>query len=134
MILQEFELEFSKITSNKSLIFSELICDLPRTTETTEPFDSFPDESLFLISMTNPWYGDIILYLQTLQYQPTTSWDERHHIRHQDKIYLIMNDTLYRSGVDSILWRFLTHEEVEVVLNEWHDGASGSHLSGFATS
>ena len=63
MILLEFELEFDKSTSNKSLVFADLICNLPRTTETTEPFDSFPDESLFLISATDPWYGDIILYL-----------------------------------------------------------------------
>ena len=63
IILQEFELEFTKITSKKSLVFAELICDLPRITETTDPFDSFPDESLFLISIIDPWYGDIILYL-----------------------------------------------------------------------
>ena len=66
VILQEFELEFAKITSKKSLIFAKLICDLPCTTDTKEPFDSLPDESLFLISTTDPWYGDKILYLQTL--------------------------------------------------------------------
>ena len=42
MILQEFELEFTKITSKKSLVFAELICDLPHTTETIDPLDSFP--------------------------------------------------------------------------------------------
>ena len=82
MILQEFELEFTKSTSKKSLIFVELICDLPYIIETIEPFDSLPNESLFLISTTNPWYGDIILYLQTLRYHPTASHDERHRIFH----------------------------------------------------
>ena len=55
-------------TSKKFLVFVELICDLPRTTENLYPFDSLPDGSLFLISMIDPWYGDIILYLQTLWY------------------------------------------------------------------
>ena len=63
VILQEFEMEFAKITSRKSLVFVELICDLPRTTKNTDPIDSLPDESLFLIGMTDPCYGDIILYL-----------------------------------------------------------------------
>ena len=54
MILQEFELEFAKSTSKKSLVFVELICDLPCTKEITKPIDSLPDESLFLISMTDP--------------------------------------------------------------------------------
>ena len=55
VILQEFELEFTKRTSKKSLIFAELICDLPYTTKNTEPIDLLPDESLFLISMIDPW-------------------------------------------------------------------------------
>ena len=64
-ILQEFELEFTKTSSKKSLVFIELMCDLPCITEGTNPIDSFPDEYLFLISMIDPWYGDLILYLQT---------------------------------------------------------------------
>jgi len=36
---------------------------------------------------------------------------------------------LYHRGVDNILCHFLAHEEVEVVLNEFHSGACGGHLS-----
>jgi hypothetical protein len=35
--------------------------------------DSLPDESLFLISTNDLWYGDIIIYLQTQAFQPTFS-------------------------------------------------------------
>ena len=35
VILQEFELEFSKSNSKKSLVFTELMCDLPHITEDT---------------------------------------------------------------------------------------------------
>jgi hypothetical protein len=45
------------------LVFEELILDLPYADEDIEPSDSLPDESLFLISTSNPWYGDIILYI-----------------------------------------------------------------------
>ena len=48
--------------------------------------------------------------------------------------YLILNDTLYDRGVDSILRRCLTHEEAEIILNEFHAGACGCHLSGLATA
>ena len=47
---------------------------------------------------------------------------------------LIIGDTLYRRGVDSILHRCLTHEEVEIVLNDAHSEACGGHLSGLATA
>ena len=64
VILQEFDLEFAKATSKKSLVFVELMFDLPCALMDSEPSDSFPDEFMFLISMTDPWYGDLIIYLQ----------------------------------------------------------------------
>jgi hypothetical protein len=134
VILQEFDLEFSKSKAKKSLVFVELICDLPHTDENTEPNDSLPDESMFLISMSDPWYGDILLYLQTQCFQPSISRDERRRIRHHSKHYLIIGDTLYHHGIDTVLRRCLTHEEDEQVLNDCHLGACGGHLSGMATA
>ena len=65
VILQEFDLEFAKATSKKSLVFIELMCDLPCAAMESEPSDSFPDEFLSLISTTNSWYGYLLIYLQT---------------------------------------------------------------------
>jgi hypothetical protein len=65
VILQEFDLEFERAKSKKYLVFSELICDLPSTETENVAEDSLPDESLFLISSDDAWYGDIIIYLQT---------------------------------------------------------------------
>ena len=39
VILQEFELEFAKTNSKKSLVFAKLICDFPRNMENTESID-----------------------------------------------------------------------------------------------
>ena len=73
VILQEFDLEFIKYKLKKSLVLAELLCDLPsNSTEiTSEP--SIPDESLFLIGSSDPWYGDFIIYLQTQTFRPNTS-------------------------------------------------------------
>ena len=65
VILQEFKLEFVKSTSKKSIVFVDIMCDLPHIIEGTMPIDSLPDESLFLIGMSDPSYGYLILYLQT---------------------------------------------------------------------
>ena len=45
------------------------------------------------------------------------------------KNYLIVDNTLYHRGVDSILHRCLTHDEAKVVLNDCHGGECGGHLS-----
>jgi hypothetical protein len=68
VILQEFDLEFTKAKAKKSLVFAELICALPSADENNEPRDPLPDESLFLISTSDHWYGDILLYLQTQRF------------------------------------------------------------------
>ena len=64
-ILQEFDLEFTTTKSNKSLVFADLICSLPADSAPSSSEDYILDETLFLISTLNPWYGDIIVYLQT---------------------------------------------------------------------
>eukprot|EP00253_Pinus_taeda_P034168 PITA_34168 len=82
----------------------------------------------------DPWYGDILIYLQTSSFRPGTSKDARRRIRHQSQPYRIIGDTLYRLSADSVLRRCLTHEEAERVLNDCHSGACGGHMSGYATA
>jgi hypothetical protein len=134
VILQEFNLEFTKAKAKKSLVFAKLICALPSADENIEPRDPLHDESLFLISTSDPWYGDILLYLQTQHFHPNISREERRCIRHHSRRYLILGNTLYCHGIDTILRQWLIHEEAEYVLNDCHLGACGGHLSGMATT
>jgi hypothetical protein len=46
----------------------------------------------------------------------------------------MVGDTLYHRGIDDVLHRCLTHEEVESVLNDCHSGACGGHLSRLVTT
>jgi hypothetical protein len=134
VILQEFDLDFISSKSKKSLVFTELISEL-----LLESGDVVPEESpiwgdMLLIESSDPWYGDILIYLHNLKCPASAYRDEHRRIRHQDKNYLILNDTLYRRGVDCILRQCLTHEEAIIVLNNCHTGACGSHLSGLSTT
>jgi hypothetical protein len=134
VILQEFDLEFDHATSKKSLVFAELICDFPHTTTEKVAVDSLPDESLFLISTDDIWYGDIIIYLQTQTFRPTLSSNERRCVRYQARHYIILGDTLYRRGINSVFRRCLNFDEAEKALNDCHSGACGGHMSGYATA
>jgi hypothetical protein len=96
--------------------------------------DSFADEHIFLVSSSNPWYGDIVLNIQTLKLAQHLSRDDRRRVRYQAKKYTIVSNTLYRREVDNILFCFLTHEEAESAPNDCHKGACGGHLSRLATT
>jgi hypothetical protein len=97
------------------------------------PKESPIQGDMFLITSSDPWHGDILIYLQNLKC-PTTSRDERRRICHHAKNYLIINDTLYRRGVDCILCRCLTHEEAVIMLNDFHNKSFCGHLSGLETT
>ena len=43
VIMQKFNLEFTKATSKKSLVFTDLMCHLPCALIKVEPNDSFPN-------------------------------------------------------------------------------------------
>ena len=134
VILQEFDLEFISVKSKKSLIFAELISNFPSLEEEEVYEDTFVDEHIFLILTLDPWYRDIIVYLQTMKVPTHLSWDEQRWLRHVAKNYLIVDNKLYSHGVDSLLCHYLTHEDAKVVLNDFHGGACGGHLSGLSTA
>jgi hypothetical protein len=96
--------------------------------------DYFPNESLFLISSDDIWYGDIIIYLQTQNFQPDLSRVDRCRIWYQARQYIILGDALYRRGIDLVFRRCLTYDEVEKALNDCHSGACGGHMSGYAVA
>ena len=108
----------------------KLISDFPSEAEELVCEETFFDEHIFLISTLDPWYGDIIIYLQTLKTPTHLSQDEWRRLRHVSKNYLIVDNTLSHHGVDSILQCCLNHEEAEVVLNDCHWGACGGPTHG----
>ena len=134
VILQEFDLEFIKSKSKKSLVLAKLLYDLPSYSTATTSEPSIPNEPLFLIRSSDPWYGYFIIYLQTQTFRPNTSHSEQRRIQYQAKDYLIVGDTLYHRGVDTILRMCLTHEEAEKVLNYCHAGACHGHLFGYTNT
>ena len=111
VILSEFDLIFSTPKAKKSLVFAKLMAGLPRVSQSQQDLETLPDDSLFLIDSSDPWYGDIIVYLQTQRFRPSATKDDRRRIRHLAQHYLIIGDTLYHRGVDIVLRRCVIHEE-----------------------
>jgi hypothetical protein len=83
VILQEYDLDFTTPKRKKSLILSELLVDFPSDSADPPVNENFLDEHLFLISSTDPWYDDILVYLHTQKFRPHLSHDDHHRIRHQ---------------------------------------------------
>ena len=66
-ILHKFDLDFHSAKYKNSLFFVEIISEFPIEENVVVEDDSFPDEHIFLISSSHPWYEDILIYIQTLK-------------------------------------------------------------------
>eukprot|EP00253_Pinus_taeda_P003360 PITA_03360 len=134
LILQEFDLVLTTTKSKKSLVFAELICSLPSKSLLAGVDEQLLEEILFLISTLDPWYSDIIMYLQTSTFRSTLTKDDHGRIRHHSQPYRIIGNTLYHVGFDSFLCQCLTIEKAERVLNDCHSRSCGDHMSGYTTA
>jgi len=137
MILQEFDIEFISSKSKKSLVFAELILELPRVDQEEPSEANILDDHLSLINSSDPWYENILVHIGILKnhvvpYQLLSRRTKATKITRKN--CLIINNTLYHQGGDCILRRCLTHEDAEKTINDCHAGACGVHLIGLATT
>lgn len=98
VILYEFDLVFSTPKVKKSLVLAELMVGLPRVSQLLQELESLPNDSLFLMDSSDPWYGDILVYLQTQCFRPSTTKDDNRCLRHLAQHYLIVGD-VYTTAV-----------------------------------
>jgi hypothetical protein len=68
VILQEYDLEFSTPKSKKSLVLAELFMVFPSDTTSALVNTDFPNEHLFYITLDDPWYDNLLVYLQTQKF------------------------------------------------------------------
>jgi hypothetical protein len=132
VILEEYDIEFSTCKSKKVLVLAKLITNFPSNAKASPVNTDFPEEHLFFIPFDDPWYGNLLIYLRTQKFGSHISQDNRLPIHHQAPRYLLIEDILYRRGVDTILRRCLTINKVDRVLNNFHNNACGGHLSGMS--
>lgn len=82
VILQQFDLVFTATKVKNSLVFTELFSNLPIFYRNEIAHDTLPNEAIYLIDSTNPWYSDILLYLQMQCFYPELSSGNHRHICH----------------------------------------------------
>ena len=74
------------------------------------------------MDLSDPWYGDILVYLQTQRFRSLATKDDRRRIIHLAQHYLIVGDALYHRGVDTMLRQCGIHKEAEMIMNDCHSG------------
>ncbi|XP_073394449.1 uncharacterized protein [Physcomitrium patens] len=81
--------------------------------------DRLIDESLFLVTTRPAWYSRIIEFLTTQQLLVDLSKDERRKIRVNSHHFVVLENRLYRRGLDGVL-RHCVMEDERFARNDLH--------------
>jgi len=80
VILQEFDLGFEPKKSKNSLVFVEIISKLPRDGDDQVETNVLPENNFLIITSNDPFYKDMLVYLQTQRFASNLSHNERQRI------------------------------------------------------
>ena len=89
---------------------------------------NFPDEKLFVISVTTPWYTDIGNHLSSRKIPPSMTSKEKKIIIKQSARQIWVNVDLFYTGYDLIIRRCVSPDEVLEILKSCHDEPCGLHF------
>ncbi|KAJ8763895.1 hypothetical protein K2173_003677 [Erythroxylum novogranatense] len=127
LLLQEFEIEIRDKKGSENVVADHL-SRLPSSEQPTPLKDEFPDEYLFSIHKTTPWYADIVNYLVSGILPDELSRSEKDKIR-RDARYFVWDDPyLWKHCSDQIIRRCVPKIEVPSVLQFCHSYACGGHF------
>ena len=77
-----------------------------------------------------PWYFDIKRYVESKEYPPEVSDNDKKTLRRLAAGFFISGSILYKRNHDMVLLRCVNAKEAESMLGEFHEGSFGTTLTG----
>nr|XP_027090491.1 uncharacterized protein LOC113711532 [Coffea arabica] len=127
LLLQEFNLEIRDKKGTENLVADHL--SRVQVIEDDIPLrEAFPEEHLFSINSSLPWYADIVNFLVTDKFP--TGWPKakRDKLRSDAKFYIWDDPYLWKRGADQIIRRCVSEVEFQSILAYCHSFACGGHF------
>ncbi|XP_026383901.1 uncharacterized protein LOC113279421 [Papaver somniferum] len=104
LLLQEFNLQIKDKKGSENTV-ADHISRLVVSEEAIHLHDSFPDEQLFAVVGTTPWYADIVNFLVTGQVPSSMSTFQKHKLNKIAKKYIWDEPYLWKHCSDQMIRR-----------------------------
>ncbi|XP_073037960.1 uncharacterized protein [Primulina eburnea] len=108
--------------------------ELEERTEGGAINESFPDEQLFKVSVTHPWFADIANFLAAGESPSDLTYHQKKKFLHDAKFYLWDDPFLFKRCADQIIRRCVAEEEAGMILEQCHSSPYGGHFGASRTS
>nr|KAJ0227044.1 hypothetical protein LSAT_V11C100041560 [Lactuca sativa] len=90
--------------------------------------DEFPDEHLFSLTQSIPWYADIVNFFVTKRYPDTFTRPQKDKLKSDAKYYVWDEPYLWKHCPDQIIRRCVPQQEHQSILQLCHEFACGGHF------
>ncbi|KAM2163257.1 hypothetical protein ACFX1Q_040963 [Malus domestica] len=129
LILQEFDIEIRDKKGSKNVVADHLSRMVHEEHEHDVPIpETFPDEQLLSIEVSEPWYADLVNYLVSKQVPSTLTKHQCDKLRKDARFYVWDNPYLWKYCSDQILRRCVHDCEFLSILRFCHTYACGGHF------
>ncbi|CAN6547132.1 unnamed protein product [Malus baccata var. baccata] len=127
LLLQEFDIEIRDKKGSENVVADHL-SRMVHNEEALPILETFPDEQLMSIKVSEPWYADLVNFLVTKQIPSTYTRHQRDKLRHDARFYVWDDPYLWKFCPDQIVRRCVHDSEFRSILSFCHTYACGGHF------
>ncbi|CAN6695352.1 unnamed protein product [Malus baccata var. baccata] len=127
LLLQEFDIEIRDKKGSENVVADHL-SRMVHNEEALLILETFPDEQLLSIKVSEPWYADLVNFLVTKRIPSTYTRHQRDKLRHDARFYVWDDPYLWKFCPDQIVHRCVHDSEFRSILSFCHTYACGGHF------
>ncbi|KAM1432438.1 hypothetical protein ACFXTO_014971 [Malus domestica] len=127
LLLQEFDIEIQDKKGSENVVANHLSC-MMHNEESLPIAETFPDEQLMSIKVSEPWYADLVNFLVSKQIPSTFTRHQRDKLRNDTRFYVWDDPYLWKYCPDQIIRRCVHDFEFHSILSFCHTYACGGHF------
>ncbi|CAN6560744.1 unnamed protein product [Malus baccata var. baccata] len=127
LLLQEFDIEIRDKKGSENVVADHL-SRMVHNEESLPIVETFPDEQLLSIKVSEPWYADLVNFLVSKRIPSTFTRHQRDKLRHDARFYVWDDPYLRKFCPDQIVRRCVHNSEFCYILSFCHTYACGGHF------
>ncbi|CAN6697997.1 unnamed protein product [Malus baccata var. baccata] len=127
LLLQEFDIEIQDKKGSENKVADHL-SRMMHNEESLPIAETFPDEQLMSIKVSEPWYADLVNFLVSKQISSTLTRHQRDKLRNDAQFYVWDDPYLWKYCPDQIIRRCVHDSKFHSILSFCHTYACGGHF------
>ncbi|KAM1584865.1 hypothetical protein ACFX1Z_037800 [Malus domestica] len=127
LILQEFNIEIRDKKGSENVVTDHL-SRLVHGEDSLPILETFPDEQLLSLEVSEPWYAELVNYLVTKQVSSTLDKYKRDKFSNDARLYVWDDPYLWKYCLDQIIRRCVHNSEFNLILAFCHSYAYRGHF------